>query len=93
MLGFFTGMLGKRTIAVTTVAVERVVLRHLEDYRERLKDSDRQAYDALSKIVEDEQEHHDATERAAGRPGPFLWVVGAIVSLSTEAVIWTGMKI
>src|SRR4051812_27819020 len=36
-LGIITGLLGRRSIAATTVAVERVVLRHLSHQLEALK--------------------------------------------------------
>lgn len=93
VLGVVTGLMGRRAIAVTTVAVERTVLSHLGHYQAELIERDPEAYDALSAIVADEQEHHDATAREAGQPGPFLRSLAGLVSISTEAVIWTGMRI
>lgn len=92
-LGLTTGLMGRRAISITTVAVERTVLSHLEHYQARLIDRDPEAYSALSAIVADEQEHHDATKSNVGQPGPFLRGLAGIVSMSTEIVIWTGMRI
>src|SRR5262245_22493906 len=43
VLGLVTGLLGPSAIAATTVAVEQVVLRHLEEQVARLRDTDPQA--------------------------------------------------
>jgi 3-demethoxyubiquinol 3-hydroxylase len=93
ILGFITGLCGRPSIAATTVAVERVVLRHLEAQLRDLRDSDPDAYRAIKSIVRDEQDHHDraALEKRRG----IFWprVLGPIVSASTEAVIWLGMHL
>jgi ubiquinone biosynthesis monooxygenase Coq7 len=90
ILGLVTGLCGRPSIAATTVAVERVVLRHLEA---QLRDSDPDAYRAIKSIVRDEQDHHDraALEKRRG----VFWprVLGPVVSASTEAVIWLGMHL
>ena len=93
MLGIFTGMLGRNAIAATTVAVERVVLRHLEAYQNALLVDDPEAWRAISLIVEDEKAHHDRF--AEGRPpsGPLMRLLDRIVTFGTEAVIWTGMRL
>jgi ubiquinone biosynthesis monooxygenase Coq7 len=75
------------------VAVERVVLRHLEAQLRDLRDSDPDAYRAIRSIVRDEQDHHDraALEKRRG----IFWprVLEPIVSAFTEAVIWLGMHL
>jgi ubiquinone biosynthesis monooxygenase Coq7 len=93
VLGGLTGLCGAGAIAATTVAVERVVLRHLENQIEVLAGDDPAAVAAIAAIVAEEREHHDrsALHLRAGR----LWtrLLMPIVSASTEAVIWTGMKL
>lgn len=93
VLGLFTGLLGRGAIAATTVAVESVVLGHLQHQLTALRDDDPAAFAAISAIVAEEQQHHD---RYAGQaqPGRF-WprVLSPIVSASTEAVIWLGMRL
>ena len=62
-LGVVTGLFGRRAIAATTVAVEKVVLRHLKEQLRILKGKDEAAVAAISKIVEEEQQHHDQSAR------------------------------
>jgi ubiquinone biosynthesis monooxygenase Coq7 len=90
-LGLATGLLGKRAIAATTVAVERVVLRHLAEYRAALADVDAEAHAALGAILADEEAHHDAFD-----PRPSGWLarlIDPIVAGATEAVIRMGMRL
>jgi ubiquinone biosynthesis monooxygenase Coq7 len=91
-LGFVTALLGRTAIAATTVAVERVVLRHLQAQVDELRSSDPAAVQAIESIVADEQRHHD--ELAAQSSGG-LWVrlLEPVVAASTETVIWLGMKL
>jgi ubiquinone biosynthesis monooxygenase Coq7 len=93
VLGLVTGLLGRRAIAATTVAVERVVLRHLTHQLAVLGNSDASASAAIASILEDEQQHHDrsAVHRQAG--GFWPAVLTPVVAASTEAVIWTGMRL
>jgi ubiquinone biosynthesis monooxygenase Coq7 len=90
-LGLFTGLLGKGAIAATTVAVERVVLRHLDSYLEALAGRDPEAVHALDLIAQDERDHHD---RFAAEPanGLLLRALDAVVAFGTEKVIWIGMR-
>ncbi|WP_271007754.1 demethoxyubiquinone hydroxylase family protein [Paucibacter sp. B51] len=92
VLGVVTGLLGRKAIAATTVAVERVVLSHLEHQLELLQGKDEAAVAAISAIVEDERQHHDHS--AAHLRGGRLWpqVLSPVVAASTEAVIWFGMR-
>ena len=93
ILGLITGLCGRPSIAATTVAVERVVLRHLDAQLRDLRDTDPDAYRAIESIIRDEREHHDraALEKRRG----IFWprILGPIVSASTEAVIWLGMHL
>ena len=92
-LGLITGLLGSSAIAATTVAVERVVLRHLEEQVARLRATDAGAVAAIAAIIAEEREHHDRSVVRA-RAGRF-WprVLTPLVSVSTEAVIWMGMRV
>lgn len=92
LLGAVTGLLGRAAIAATTVAVERVVLRHLQAQIAQLKDIDPAAVQAIEAIVADEQRHHD---ELAAQVGGNRWVrvLEPVVAASTEAVIWLGMKL
>lgn len=91
-LGLVTGLFGRRAIAATTVAVERVVLRHLEHQLEQLRGKDELAVKAIESIVAEERQHHDqsASHITVGQFWPK--VLSPIVSASTEAVIWVGMR-
>lgn len=84
--------MGRAAIAATTVAVERVVLRHLQAQIAQLKDIDPAAVQAIEAIVADEQRHHD---ELAAQVGGNRWVrvLEPVVAASTEAVIWLGMKL
>jgi len=92
MLGLGTGLLGARAISITTVAVERVVLKHLRHQMEFLAD-DTHATTAISSIIEEEQEHHDEANFHCHTNRAFETVLSAIVSGATESVIWLGMRI
>ncbi|SFG98625.1 ubiquinone biosynthesis monooxygenase Coq7 [Duganella sp. CF458] len=93
VLGLMTGLFGRTAIAATTVAVERVVLAHLREQLRFLDGSDAEAAAAISHIVADEQEHHDrsATHAAEGKFWPA--VLSPVVEISTESVIWLGMRL
>jgi len=93
LLGVATGICGRASIAAVTVAVERVVLRHLEDQLRELDGVDPAAHAAVSSILEDERMHHD---RAAQEPRQgIFWprLLRPAVSAATELVIWTGMRL
>lgn len=91
VLGFVTALFGRRAIAATTVAVERVVLRHLQHQITQLRATDPAAVQAIGAIVADEQQHHD--ELAAQNRGRWVRCLEPVVAASTEAVIWLGMKL
>ena len=92
-LGLVTGLFGSKAIAATTVAVERVVLRHLQHQLELLQGRDEAAVKAIACIVAEERQHHDQSASHI-KVGQF-WskVLSPVVSASTEAVIWVGMRV
>jgi ubiquinone biosynthesis monooxygenase Coq7 len=93
VLGIVTALFGRRAIAATTVAVERVVLRHLEEQRASLRAIDPAAVTAIDSIAREEAAHHDDALRALGQPTRLLRLLMSSVSMSTEAVIWLGMRL
>jgi 3-demethoxyubiquinol 3-hydroxylase len=92
-LGLITGLLGPSAVAATTVAVERVVLRHLAAQLEVLERLDAKAHAAVVAIVHEEREHHDRAALEARQGGWWPRVLMPIVSASTEMVIWLGMRL
>jgi ubiquinone biosynthesis monooxygenase Coq7 len=91
--GLIAALMGRHAIAATTFAVESVVLRHLEEQLLQLEHRDQDAYSAILDIVQEEREHHHQGEQLmqAGRFWPS--VITPVVRVSTEAVIWLGMKL
>ncbi len=90
-LGFVTGLIGPSAIAATTFAVEHVVLRHLEEQLEYLRDASPDARDCVRRIYEDERAHHDT----AGAQLVHGWLTRsliAVVQACTELVIRIGMR-
>lgn len=93
VLGAATGLAGRQAIAATTVAIERVVLRHMREQVAALADVDGEAVAALADVIGDEQAHHDLS---AARVDPRGWwpkLINPLVAVSTEAVIWLGMRL
>ena len=93
MLGILTGLCGPHAIAATTVAVERVVLRHLEEQIAVLGHSDPTAVAAIEAIIQDEKHHHDQSASHVHADGLWYKILSPIVAASTEAVIWLGMRL
>ncbi len=93
VLGLITGVLGGKAISATTVAVERVVLKHLSHQIEQLRDSDPAAVEAIRAILDDEQSHHDRSSQHVNERDLWFRLLRPIVSTSTESVIWLGMKL
>lgn len=90
-LGLITGLCGRRAIAATTVAVERVVLGHLQHQLVTLG-NDPRAYKAVSAIVKEERHHHDQSASHIKHDQFWPRVLTPVVTVSTEAVIWLGMR-
>lgn len=93
LLGTVTGLAGGQAIAATTVAIERVVLRHMQEQVETLAGVDESATQALRQILREEQEHHDASAARLQPNGMWPKLIGPVVSVSTEFVIWLGMRL
>ena len=94
VLGALTGIAGRGAIAATTVAIERVVLRHMHEQVEALAERDPAAADTLRAVISEEQEHHDLSAARMARSGSF-WrrLIDPVVAGSTETVIWLGMRL
>jgi ubiquinone biosynthesis monooxygenase Coq7 len=93
VLGILTGLCGKHAIAATTVAVERVVLRHLEHQAAILSNRDPAAVAAIEAIIQDEKLHHDQSASHVHADGLWYKLLSPVVAASTEAVIWSGMRL
>jgi ubiquinone biosynthesis monooxygenase Coq7 len=93
VLGVVTGLCGRQAIAATTVAVESVVLRHLEQQLLQLAAVDEQASAAVRAILAEEQLHHDVSESQLSHKGVWGRLVSPVVTSATEAVIWLGMRL
>ena len=93
ILGLTTGLLGRKAISATTVAVESVVLRHLERQLVELRGIDDAAVVAISAIVAEERLHHDQAASHVAESSFWSRLLNPVVSSATEAVIWMGMRI
>ena len=93
VLGCLTGLMGVRSIATATVAVERVVLRHLREQLLAVGTTDPAATAAISAILAEEQQHHDQSAARIHHPGALDRMIGSVISAATEAVIWIGMRL
>ena len=92
-LGFLTALFGRSAIAATTVAVESVVLRHLEHQVQELQAIDPAAVRAISEIVSEEQQHHDRSASHIRASRFWVRLLSPVVAASTKAVIWLGMRL
>lgn len=91
-LGLVTGLIGSRSIALTTGAVESVVLSHLEQQQNELEAIDPLAAAVIREIVAEEKEHHETSTRRLGGKRAFDGILRPLITTATEAVIWTGMR-
>lgn len=92
-LGLLTGLLGPSAIAATTVAVERVVLTHLEAQCANLVHVDHSAHEAVSAIMAEEKSHHDRAQVQGSENSVWRILIAPVVAVSTESVIWLGMHL
>ena len=93
LLGLLTGLCGRSAIAATTLAVERVVLRHLRQQLDAIGDQDPKAWQVIASIVDEECQHHDTAADSLRQGTIWSALLQPIVAMATEAVIWLGMKI
>ena len=92
-LGIITGLFGRSAVAATTVAVERVVLRHLKAQLIQLAALDSHAHATVAAIVLEETEHHDTANLDLQQGSFWPRLIMPVVSAATEAVIWMGLKL
>jgi ubiquinone biosynthesis monooxygenase Coq7 len=92
-LGVLTGLFGRRAIAATALAVERVVLARLTEQLAALRQRDTLAAAALASVVDDERPHTDRAALQTQAGGFWPAVLTPLVSLSTHLVIWSGMRL
>lgn len=92
LLGVLTGLCGARAIGATTVAVEQVVLKHLERQIADVATTDPGAHAAIAAIVRDEQSHHAEGVRLLGASSIWMAILMPLVAASTTMVIWLGMR-
>ncbi len=92
-LGAATGLLGRGSIAATTMAMESVVVRHLKQQRAALATDDPAVADLIASIVEDEALQHDRSLDAIDTDSAWLRAVAWIVRKATGAAIWLGMRV
>jgi 3-demethoxyubiquinol 3-hydroxylase len=88
ILGFLTGLLGRKGIWICTAAVEAAVHRHLEDQLLFLRDRDSNLYAMIKTIQREELMHlSHAQERIVVRT---VWsrFLSVLVSKSTDVAIW-----
>jgi ubiquinone biosynthesis monooxygenase Coq7 len=85
--------MGVRSIATATVAVERVVLRHLRQQLLEIGATDPDATAAISAIWSEEQHHHDQSAARIRDAGVIDRMIGSVISAATEVVIWIGMRV
>lgn len=93
VLGLITAIFGRRAIAATTAAVERVVLGHLQNQLQTLSGKDEAAVATISKIVAEETLHLEQSESHLDAGHFWPKVLMPIVAASTESVIWLGMRL
>ena len=93
VLGSVTGLAGRQAIAATTVAIERVVLRHMQEQVRELDGVDEEAVRALRQIIQEEQEHHDLSAARLAPRGIWPRLLNPIVGASTHVVIWLGIRL
>jgi 3-demethoxyubiquinol 3-hydroxylase len=93
VLGVVSGLFGPSSVAATTVAVEQVVLEHLEAQLRELAGRDRAGHDAVAAIVAEEKSHRDRASLLERQGSVWPVVFRPVVASSTEAVIWLGMRL
>ncbi len=93
VLGAATALAGRQAIVATTVAIERVVLRHMREQAAALDGVDPAAVAALSDVMDDEQSHHDLSAARLRAGGLWPRLIDPIVAVSTETVIMLGMRL
>ena len=93
VLGAVSALLGRQAIAATTVAIEAVVIEHMQQQILQLSTADPRAAAIVEAIIEDERQHHDRSLDEVALDAWWLRGLQAVISAATESVIWVGMKL
>lgn len=93
VIGVVTALLGQQAIAAATVAVESVVLQHLQQQIANLTGQDDAAVATINMIVREEQDHHDQATILLDPECLIAKIVTTVVTSATETVIWLGMRL
>lgn len=93
VMGFISGLMGRRGIMACTWAVENVVVNHLHSQISYLRNKDDlEALKAVEAILEDEQNHRDTGFEAGGTGNILYQPLRFLISTFTEGVIRFGMR-
>lgn len=88
LLGLMTALLGRQTVWICTAAVEAAVHRHLDDQLGFLSSRDKELYDIILDIREEELSHLHHAEAQLCSPGTYQRVVRGTISVLTDMLIW-----
>jgi ubiquinone biosynthesis monooxygenase Coq7 len=88
LLGFATALMGRQAIWICTAAVEAAVHRHLDDQLAFLAGRDRELYDVIMGIREEELAHLHHAESQISTLGGGARALQRAISAITDALIW-----
>jgi len=88
VLGFLTALFGPQGIWVCTAAVESAVHRHLDDQLFFLRDRDAELHGLILDIQNEELAHLHYAQNRITTSNVLLKSLSALISVSTDAVIW-----
>jgi len=93
VMGLISALLGRRGIMACTWAVESVVVNHLNNQIEYLKNkNDIEALETVRAILEDEENHRDVGFEEGGAGNVLYHPLRFGISMFTEGVIRFGMR-
>lgn len=87
-----TGLFGKNAISETTYAIESVVLEHLDGQLKYLIKADKDAFDCVSKIYNDEKAHLETSKSNLDNTNYLNNIMIFIIKKITHLVINFGMR-
>lgn len=88
VLGFVTGLFGKKAVWVCTAAIEKTVHRHLDEQLNYLKDRDQELFHLIQSIQAEELQHLDHAEGQIDYEGPIAGLLRKAIVVFTEVAIW-----
>jgi 3-demethoxyubiquinol 3-hydroxylase len=88
VLGLTTALMGRQSIWTCTAAVEAAVHRHLDDQLGFLARRDRELYDAISNIREEEIAHLNRAESQLQPANLYRRSLRKLISFLTDLMIW-----